>query len=82
MRKSVHVTLSLPEDLKYLLYSTVEKGSISKFVADSLRKALKEKEDILAAAYREAAKDPGQLEAMEDWKSLEGEDFVGVEWDE
>lgn len=81
-RKSVHVTLSLPEDLKILLYSSVEKGSISKFVANSLRKSLQEKNNALAEAYREAANDAGQLEAMEDWKMIESEDFEGVEWDE
>jgi len=36
MSKSVHITLSQPEELKLWLYSSVEKGSISKFVAESL----------------------------------------------
>lgn len=81
-KKSVHITLSIPEDLKALLYSTIERGSISKFVNESLRKSLKEREDELARAYREAAHDPGQLEALSDWQGLEGEDFIGAEWDE
>ncbi len=81
-KRSVHVTLSIPEDLKALLYATVEKGMISKFVAASLRRSLQEQNSALAMAYREAAKDPGQLEALEDWETIETEDFKGVEWDE
>ncbi len=67
-KKSVHVTLSIPEDLKNLLYSTFGKGEISKIVVDSLRKSLREKQNELADAYREATSDPGQLEAKEDWE--------------
>jgi len=80
MSKSVHVTLSLPEDLKALLYSSVAKGSISKFVSDSLRKSLQEKQEALAQAYMAVATDPGQLEGRLDWKASEGEDFRNVEW--
>lgn len=81
MDKSVHITLSISEDLKNLLYSSVEKGSISKFVADCLRKALLEKQKQLAAAYKEAATDLGQLEGRSDWQNIAGEDFQGVEWE-
>jgi hypothetical protein len=80
-KKNVHITLSIPEDLKYWLYSNVKKGEISHFVSDILRKARQEKQAELGNAFREAARDAGQLEGIEDWKEIEGEDFYGVEWD-
>jgi hypothetical protein len=81
-RKNVHITLSIPQDLKDWLYANVARGEISHFVSEMLNKARKASQEELALAFKEAAKDAGQLEAMNDWKGLENEDFYGVEWDE
>lgn len=81
MSKSVHVTLSISKDLKDRLYSSIEKGSISKFVSESLEKSLLEKQKQLADAYKEAAKDLGQLEGRSDWQDIAKEDFQGVDWE-
>ena len=81
-KKNVHITLSIPADLKSWLYTNSKKGEISGFVADLLRKARQSQKNDLAKAYRDAASDAGQLEGMNDMNGLEGEDFQGVEWDE
>lgn len=80
-RKNVHITLSIPLDLKNWLYANVEKGEISHFVSEMLNKAREESEKELVQAFKEAAQDVGQCEAINDWKGLESEDFYGVEWD-
>lgn len=80
--KTVHITLTVPEDLKELLFTTIGKGSVSKFVSDTLRKALQKKKRDLATDYIAASQDQDNLQVMNDWAAIEGEDFFGFEGDE
>ena len=80
MTKSVHVTISLPKEVKDWLYNSVEKGSISQFVSECIKISLHDKESVLAQAYQEAALDQGQLEGRKDWAQMENEDFLNMEW--
>lgn len=77
--RNVNITLSMPSDLKRLLFSTIEKGKISKFVNEALRHALDERRNALIADYIAAAHDPANKEVAVDWSSLDQEDFQGIE---
>lgn len=75
--KTKNMTFSLPIDVVNQLNSTIGKRELSKFAAQALKRALKEKNDSLRAAYAEANSDPGQIEVSEDWRALDNEG-----WDE
>jgi hypothetical protein len=75
--KKTNVTFSIPESLNSRLHASVEKRSLSLFVSEAIEKALKEEEENLKRAYTEANKDEDRMTLIEDWKSLDGEDWGG-----
>jgi hypothetical protein len=75
--KSITVTFSIPESLNRALHSLVEKRGLSRFVAKAIEKALKLERDSLKAAYAAANNDPDRKKVIEDWNSLETEDWDG-----
>lgn len=76
-RKKVHVTFSIPEEVHMLLHSVVEKRGLSEFATKALQKALEEERNSLKKAYAAAHQDSDRNEVLDDWTSLEKE-----EWDE
>ena len=60
-------TFSLPVEIFIELHSFVKRREMSRFVADAIRKELEVKKQELRKAYLAANKDPGQLEAMDDY---------------
>lgn len=84
-QKHENITLSFPTDLTALLHIKISRRGISKYVAEAVKKALKEDQERellkLETAYEEANKDPDRLEVMEDWKILDNvDDTEGWEW--
>lgn len=75
--KNKNVTFSMPIELVNLLHAHVDKRNLSKFICQTVEKALAEKTNKLKAAYLQANDDPGQNEVNEDWKFLDNEG-----WDE
>jgi hypothetical protein len=73
--KKINVTFSIPVETHELLQSLVGRSKMSSFVASVINKALHEKMETLKKAYAEAEKDPDRQKVIEDWKSLEGEDW-------
>lgn len=73
--KNVNVTYSIPENINILLHTFVEKRGISKFVSKAIEKALKEEKNALKAAFKEAENDPDTQKTIDDWASLDGEDW-------
>ncbi len=69
-----NMTFSIPVDLLGLLHANIGKRDISRFISESILKALKEKEiqeeKALDAAYEAANNDPDRLEVIKDWDSL------------
>jgi Arc/MetJ-type ribon-helix-helix transcriptional regulator len=78
MKMNENITLSFPSDINALLHVRVPRRGISKYVAEAVRKALKEDEQRellkLEAAYEEANQDQDRLEVIEDWKGLDNAD--------
>jgi hypothetical protein len=73
--KKISVTFSIPVELNNLLHSTVDRRKLSKFVAEALGQALKEKKQALKEAYIEANKDPDRLRTIKEWEVLDVEDW-------
>lgn len=73
--KNINVTFSIPEPTNALLHSLVEKRGLSRFVAKAIEKALAEEQLKLKAAYSAADKDLDRKEVLEDWSSLESEEW-------
>lgn len=62
-------TFSLPIDVTNNLRAFVKRREMSHFVADAIRKELEFKKKELRNAYISANKDPGQIEANNEWQS-------------
>lgn len=75
--KTKNVTFSMPIELVNSLHAKVGKRDLSKFVCQTIEKALAERANKLKSAYAEANEDPGQNEVSEDWKFVDNEG-----WDE
>lgn len=71
--KTKNVTFSIPLELVQSLQANINKRELSKFAAEALKKALKERMNSLKQAYADANNDPGQKEISEDWSSLDNE---------
>lgn len=61
-------TFSLPIEVTIELHSLVKRREMSRFVADAIRKELEAKKLALRSAYISANKDPGQIEATDEWQ--------------
>lgn len=70
VKKRVKITFSIPEEVNTLLHFYVEKGGLSEFVTRALHRAIKEKQEILKAAYAAANKDLERKIIIDDWESL------------
>ena len=75
--KTVNVTFSIPVELNNALHTLLERRGLSRFVAESLEKALLEKKNALRQAYIDANNDPDRNETIRDWEVLDVEG-----WDE
>ncbi len=73
--KNINVTFSIPEPINALLHSLVEKRGLSRFVTKAIEKALAEEQLKLKIAYSAADKDLDRKEVLEDWSSLESEEW-------
>jgi hypothetical protein len=72
---TVNVTFSIPENINFLLHSLVEKRGLSRFVSETLERALREKQQSLKAAYVAANQDLDRKSTIEDWNSLDVDDW-------
>jgi|EndMetStandDraft_5_1072996.scaffolds.fasta_scaffold3705548_1 metal-responsive CopG/Arc/MetJ family transcriptional regulator len=61
-------TFSLPIEIAAELHSMVKRREMSRFVADAIRKELEAKKQELRNAYISANKDPGQIQAANEWQ--------------
>ncbi len=77
MRK---MTFTIPEEVVGPLLRAVPATRRSKFVADSLRKTLKEREDALVAACDAVNADPQLNALMDEWQAVD--DPIEEPWDE
>lgn len=77
---TVNRTFSLPADVDRDLHRLIKRRSMSHFVAESLRKGLKEKNKELLKEYALANEDEGQKEASKDWEPTIS-DGLGVDND-
>lgn len=73
--RKISVTFSIPVELNNMLHSMIDRRKLSRFVAEALELALKEKKQALKEAYIQAAKDPDRLKTIKEWELLEGEDW-------
>lgn len=73
--KKINVTFCLPAEIQERLYSLVGRRKMSSFVAQAIHKALNEKMEALKQAYAQAEQDPDRKITLEDWNSLEPEDW-------
>lgn len=73
------VTYTIPENLDAILHAKISRGMISKFVTQALWDALKKEEDSLIAEFLAADKDTGNIEVKQNFYSMEGEDFMGMD---
>lgn len=73
--KKVNVTFSISSETHKLLHSLVGRKKLSAFVSEVLDKALEEKANALKKAYAEAEKDPHRSKTINEWKSLDMEDW-------
>jgi len=62
-------TFSLPVTVSMDLHFLVKTRERSHFVADAIREKLETKKQKLRDAYTAMNKDPGQIEAMKEWKN-------------
>lgn len=77
MRK---MTFTMPDDVVTPFLRAVPATQRSKFVADSLRKTLKEREDALIAACDAVNADPELNALVDDWQAVN--DRIEEPWDE
>lgn len=80
MRKKP-VTYTIPEQLDFILHAKVGRGGMSKFVTQALWDALKKEEDALLLEFLEADKEAGNIEVKQSFSDIEGEDFMGLDFD-
>jgi hypothetical protein len=66
-------TFSLPIEISLELHALVKRREMSHFVAEAIRKQLKAKKQKLRNAYISANKDPGQIEASNEWQGTLGD---------
>lgn len=66
-----NITFSIPEDLKAVLLTYVDKRGMSRFISNAIREALEQenhqKEVELDAAYKAANQDRDRKKALKDW---------------
>ena len=67
--RKINQTFSIPMDLSQELHTYVRRREMSQFVSDAIRKELLAKKEELKQAYLAVNKDPGQQEAMVEWKA-------------
>jgi hypothetical protein len=77
MRK---MTFTIPEELVGPFLLAVPSTRRSKFAADALKKALKEREDALIAACDAVNADPELNALVDDWQAVS--DPIEEPWDE
>lgn len=71
--KTVNQTFSLPIEVSSDLHAYVKSRERSRFVAEAIKKELKEKKEELRKAYMSANEDAGQIEAAQEWQSTLGD---------
>ena len=69
--KTKNVTFSIPTEIVSQLHAKVAKRELSKFATQAIVQALKEKNDLLKAAYAKANEDPDREEVLKDWTTLD-----------
>ena len=78
--RHTNMTFSIPEDLKAVLYSTVGRTNISRFISNAVRKSLEEealqKEKNLDLAYEAANQDEDRLKTILEWNALDTENDI------
>ena len=67
--RKINQTFSIPMDLSQELHTYVRRREMSQFVSDAIRKELLAKKEEIKQAYLAVNKDPGQQEAMVEWKA-------------
>lgn len=77
MRKPV--TFTIPEQLNLALHKRIGRGKMSAFATRALWDALKKEEEALLLEFLGADRDAGNKEIKENFSSIEGEDFSGIE---
>ena len=77
MRK---MTFTIPDDVATPLLRVVPSSGRSKFVADSLRKTLREREEALIAACDAVNADVELNALVDDWQAVR--DVIEEPWDE
>ena len=55
-----------------MLHSMIDRRKLSRFVAQALDQALREKKQVLREAYIEASKDLDRLKTIKEWEVLDG----------
>jgi hypothetical protein len=73
--QTIQVTFSLPASLNKRLHTSVKKRGLSTFVTKALEKALDEEHEALKACYAAANQDADRKEVVEDWASLDSEEW-------
>jgi hypothetical protein len=74
------MTFTIPEEVAVPFLRVISSANRSKFVADALRKTLKEREDALIAACDAVNADPALNELVDEWQAVN--DPIEEPWDE
>lgn len=74
-QKTVNRTFSIPVDVSKDLHAYVKQREMSRFVTEAIRKELLSRKAELRKHYSEAEKDPGQVEARNEWDSTAADGF-------
>jgi hypothetical protein len=77
MRK---MTFTIPDEVAASFLHVIPSARRSKFVADALRKSLKEREDALIAACDAVNADPALNALVDEWQAVT--DPIEEPWDE
>jgi hypothetical protein len=77
MRK---MTFTIPDEVATPFLRVVPSARRSKFVADALRRTLKEREDTLIAACDAVNADPALNVLVDEWQAVN--DLIEEPWDE
>ncbi len=73
--KKINVTFSIPPETHKLLQSLIERRKMSMFVEQAIYHALQKKLERLKLAYTEAEKDPDRTKTIQEWSSLDTEEW-------
>lgn len=73
--KTKNITISVPTELATQLHAAVGRRELSKFATKALEKALADKMHALKKAYAAANNDPDRIKTIQEWESLEVEDW-------